>query len=114
MSEFHDLPDATVARMMDYTRAAASLTNGRHDFHIPFIVADDWAKQGYCILKTTAVSRRLRTGRRGGFKAIARLLKAGAIREIGRTPEGHRICVPCLEIGDAWRASQEARPDGAE
>lgn len=111
-AELPDLPESTFRRMLDYTRAAASLTNGRHDFHIPFMVADDWAIQGYCVLKTGAVERRLGAGRRTAFRSIARLLKAGAIREIGRTPEGHRICVPCLEIGDEWRARQEAQSHG--
>ncbi|MBB4002633.1 hypothetical protein [Aurantimonas endophytica] len=109
MRELVDLPDATVRRIIDYVTASAYLTNGRHDFRIPHLVADAWAKEGYCVLRTNDVARRLGTTRRTACKAIARLLDAGVIRRVGTTPEGWGMYVPCLERGEEWRADYQER-----
>lgn len=108
-----DLPDEKIRRMMDYTMAAGSLTRGRHDFRIPFFVVNDWAKHGYCVLSTNRLARQFNSTRRTMCIAIERLVAAGAIREIGRTSDKRAKFVPCLEIGDAWRAAREARQDAA-
>jgi len=109
MTESTNLPDETIRRLMDYTSAVAFLTNGRYDFKLAPIIADEWATRGYCVLKTSDVERRFGTSRRTAFKTIQRLIDAGAIREIGRTDEGHRVVEPCLELGDEWRRDFDER-----
>lgn len=107
-----DLPEELVLRMMDYAVGAGSLTNGRDDFRIPFLVVHDWALKGHCVLSTNDLARRFGTTRRTICKAIKRLIDADAIREVGRTVDGLKILVPCLERGDEWRTAREARANG--
>lgn len=112
MPTLEDLPDALVRRITDYCTAAPYLTNGRDDFRIPPMVANDWATAGVSVLKTNVLARRFGTTRRTVCKAIKRLTAAGVIRLVGRTPEGHQQFIPCLERGDEWRASFEGRGNG--
>lgn len=105
------LDDAAYQRLLDYCRATTRLTNGKHDFRIPHIVADDWSRKGYCVLSTNGLARQFGSTRRTMCLAIARLVAAGAIREIGRTVDGRAMFVPCLELGDHFRARMEANAD---
>lgn len=110
MQTLEDVPESTIQRMMDYTAAATSLLrSGKHDFRIPFIVADEWARTGHCILSTNRLARQFNSTRRTMCRALDRLRVAGVIREIDRTKDGRPIFEPCLEIGDQWRAAKEAR-----
>lgn len=108
-----DLPDEEIQRLLDYSHAAGLLTNGRHDFRIPILVAEGWAERGYAVLPTNTLARMFGSTRRTMCSAIKRLLAAGAIREIGRTENGHPMLAPVLEIGDKWREAREAYKHGA-
>lgn len=112
MTRTLEVPEATIRRMMDYIGATARMTNGRHDSRIPYIVADEWSRKGYCVLSTNGLARQFGSTRRTICAAIDRLVDAGVIREVDRTKEGRAVYVPCLELGDKWRAAKEARADG--
>jgi hypothetical protein len=108
--QIEDLPESTIQRMIDYTAASTNLLRtGRHDFRIPFIVVDEWARKGQCVLSTNRLARDFKSTRRTICASIRRLLEAGVIREIDRTSDGRPVFEPCLEIGDKWRAAKEAR-----
>lgn len=107
-----NLPDSVIQRLMDYSHAAGLLTNGRHDFRIPIMVAEGWAERGYAVLHTNKLARLFKSTRRTMCLSINRLLEAGAIKEIGTTEDGHLKLVPVLEIGDKWRAAREAARNG--
>lgn len=109
----NDVPETTFRQLLDYSAAATSiLRTGRHDFRIPFIVADEWVRSGCCILSTNGLARQFNSTRRTMCFAIARCIEAGTIREVGRTADGRAMYEPCLEIGDEWRAAKEARANG--
>jgi hypothetical protein len=109
----NDVPESTFRQLLDYSAAATSrLRAGRHDFRIPLIVADEWVRNGHCILSTNGLARQFDSTRRTMCFAIARCIEAGCIRKVGRTDDGRAIYAPCLEIGDEWRAAKEARANG--
>lgn len=102
--EMQPIPEQQVRRMFDYVTAAAYGTrDSRHGFRIPAIVVDDWAKNGYCILRTNTLARTYGVGRKTMWKTIKGVISAGFIKEVGRTPDGLAMYVPCLERGDEWR-----------
>ena len=109
----HKIPDdATLRRMTDYVTASLYLTAGIHDHRIPPIVADQWSKQGFALLSTNDLASRFHTTRRTICHALARLVAAGVIKEIGRTADKRALYAPCLERGDEWRAAYEERVHG--
>lgn len=112
INTLEDVPENTIRQMIDFAAAAGSLTNGKHDFRIPYIVANDWALHGHCVLSTNRLAEQFSSTRRTMCAAIDRLVDAGAIKEIGRTADNRAMFVPCLEIGDAMRLAREARADG--
>jgi len=99
----HEVPEALLQRVMDYSAASAYYTTGRHDFRIPMMIADQWLIKGYGSIDTNAFARRFGTTRRTVCKALHRLAAAGIIREIG-CANGKTQFEPNLAIGDAWRA----------
>lgn len=107
-----DLPEPLLQQMIDYVVAAGSLTRGKHDFRIPYIVAHEWALTGRCVLSTNDLARRFNSTRRTMCLAIERLVKAGAIRIVGRTDDNRAMYEPCLETGATWRSEREARLHG--
>jgi len=106
MDNLESLPDTLVQRMTDYITAAAYRTRGRHGFRIPAIVCQDWAEHGHSVLRTNTLAKQYGVGRRTMDRTIKGVVRAGFIREIGRTAEGKAMYVPCLERGDEWRAAR--------
>lgn len=101
-----EIPEDTLRRILAYTQACADLTAGRHDFRIPYLVAEDWATRGSSQLSTNDLARRFGSTRRTICKALSRLVEAGAIRRVGHDHEtGQSIYEPCLERGDEWLTS---------
>lgn len=103
-----ELPEPLLQQVIDYVVAAGSLTRGKHDFRIPYIVAHEWALTGRCVLSTNDLARRFKSTRRTMCNAIDRLIEAGAIRIVGRTADNRAMYEPCLETGEIWRAEREA------
>ena len=105
-----DLPEDSIRQMIDY--AAGTLTNGKHDFRIPYIVANEWALNGHAVLSTNRLAEQFGSTRRTICAALDRLECAGAIKRVGTAASGAGKYVPALEVGAKWRASREARNGG--
>lgn len=104
-----ELSEETYRLYTDYMMAGNRQLRGRHGFRIPALVLDQWHRQGFAVLRTNTLASYYGVGRKTMWKTIQSAVKAGFIREIGRTDEGKAMYVPCLEKGNEWRAMREAR-----
>lgn len=106
------LTDELAQRILDYINAGTMTARGRHGFRIPSIVAGEWAANGYAVLQTNTLARRLGVQRKTMWRTIANCIEDGFIREIGRTDDGRAMYEPCLEKGDECRRQAEVRAHG--
>ncbi len=105
MSE--ELTEETYRLYTDYMMAGNRRIRGRHGFRIPALVLDQWHRQGFAVLRTNTLARHYGVGRKTMWKTIQSAVKAGFIKEVGRTEEGKAMYVPCLERGEEYRAARE-------
>lgn len=103
------LTDNLIQRATDYVNAGAYRLRGRHSWRIPAIVAEQWHRQGFALLRTNTLARHYGVQRKTMWKTIKGVIDAGFIREVGRTDDGIAMYAPCLERGDEWRAGQMER-----
>lgn len=108
--ELEDVPEATMQRILDYVSAVLyRVRRGKYMPRYAFIVADEWAREGFSVITGKRIEREQGCPRRTAWRTLRRLIDDGCIREIGITDEGLPMYEPCLEIGDELRANIGAR-----